>query len=92
LKLVSVLRPIIPVLLSLVPMLLTAHWLNFYWPAASLLELALQCMVAGAIFLAVACMVVIRPEERRRVFRRIAEWNSQRRLKQIPAPFAARRD
>ena len=84
LKLVSVLRPIIPVLLSLVPMFLTAHWLNLYWPVNSLLALALQCMVAGVIFLAVACMVVIRSDERRRVFGRIADWNSQRRLKQCP--------
>ena len=92
LKLVSVLRPIIPVLLSLVPMFLTAHWLNLYWPANSLLALALQCMVAGVIFLAVACMVVIRSDERRRVFGMIADWNSQRRLKHVPAPVAARQD
>jgi O-antigen/teichoic acid export membrane protein len=92
LKLSSVLRPIIPVLLSLVPMFLSAHWLKLYWPATSLLALALQCMVAGVIFLAVACMVVIRSDERRRVIRRIADWSSQRRLKRLPAPVAAQHD
>ena len=89
-KLASVLRPLIPVLLSLVPMFLTAHWLNLYWPVSSLLALAVQCVVAGVIFLAVACMVVIRSDERRRVIGRITDWNSQRRLKHIPAP--ARQD
>jgi hypothetical protein len=91
-KLVSVLRPIIPVLLSLLPMFLTAHWLNLYWPANSLIALALQCMVAGVIFLAVACMVVIRPDERRRATAMITEWNAQRRLKHVPSPAAARQD
>jgi len=92
LSLGSVLRPIIPVLLSLVPMFLTAHWLNLYWPANSLLALVLQCMVAGVIFLAVACMVVMRSDERRRVFGIIADWNSQRRLKHVPAPAPSRQD
>jgi len=86
LKFVSVLRPIIPVLLSLVPMFLTAHWLDLYWPANSLLALALQCVIAGIVFLAVACMVVIRSDERRRVIGRIADWNSQRSLRHVPAP------
>jgi len=91
-KLASVLRPLIPVLLSLVPMFLTAHWLNLYWPVSSLLALAVQCVVAGVIFLAVACMVVIRSDERRRVIGRITDWNSQRRLKNVPAPATARAD
>jgi len=73
-------------------MFLTAHWLNLYWPANSLLALLLQCVVAGIIFLVVACRVVIRSDERRQVTGRIAEWNSQRRLKHVPAPAAARQD
>jgi len=90
LKLVSVLGPIIPVLLSLVPMFLTAHWLNVYWSVNSLLALALQCVVAGIVYLVVACLVVIRSDERRQVIGRIADWNSQRSLKHVPAP--ARQD
>ena len=92
LKLFSVLRPIIPVLLSLLPMFLTAHWLNVHWTANSLLVLALQCMVAGVIFLVVACMVVIRSDERRKVIDRIADWNTQRRLKQVSTTVAARQE
>jgi O-antigen/teichoic acid export membrane protein len=91
-KLVSVLLPITPVLVSLVPMLLTAHWLNVYWPINSLVMLAIQCVAAGIIFLAVACMVVISSDERRRVIGRIADWNLQRRLKHEPPPVTARQD
>jgi len=69
-----------------VPMFLTAHWLDLYWPANSLLALALQCVIAGIVFLAVACMVVVRSDERRRVIGRIADWNSQRSLRHVPAP------
>ena len=91
-KLVSILRPLIPVLLSLLPMFLAAYWLNLYWPVNSLLALALQCVAAALIFLAVACMVVIRSDERRRVIGKLADWNSQRSLKHVPAPAPSRQD
>jgi O-antigen/teichoic acid export membrane protein len=90
--LTSVLLPILPVFLSLTPMVLAAHWLNLHWPISSLPVLALQCVVAGIIFLAVASMVVISKDERRRVIRGLTGLYSKRSKKRMPAPVAARQE
>jgi hypothetical protein len=73
-------------------MVLAAHWLNLHWPISSLPVLALQCVVAGIIFLAVASMVVISKDERRRVIRGLTGLYSKRSKKRMPAPVAARQE
>jgi O-antigen/teichoic acid export membrane protein len=82
-KLASVLLPILPVFLSLAPMLAAAHWLTSLWPVSSLPVLVLHCVAAGVIYLAFAFVVVIRSNERHHVFQRITairaenQWSSQ---------------
>jgi O-antigen/teichoic acid export membrane protein len=84
--LAQVLRPITPVLLSLLPMFLAAHWLSLKWPIVSLLALVLQCAAAAVIYLAVAAVAVIRPGERRWVIGKLGDWHSRHALKGLLPP------
>jgi len=50
----TVLRGVTPVLLSAVPMLMVAGWLDSYWPVSSFADLALQGIIATFCY---ACLV-----------------------------------
>ena len=50
----TVLRGVTPVLLSAVPMLMVAGWLDSYWPVSSFADLALQGIIAAFCY---ACLV-----------------------------------
>lgn len=85
-KLTQVLRPIAPVCLSLTPMFLAAYWFSLKWPVISLFALMLQCMAAAVIYLAVAGLTVVRPDERRWLMGKFAEWYSRYALKDLSPP------
>jgi hypothetical protein len=56
----SVLRPLVPVIISLASMLSVAHWLQREWAVDSLPVLFLQCLLAGCLYLVFAVLIVIK--------------------------------
>jgi O-antigen/teichoic acid export membrane protein len=64
LKVGSVLRGLIPVIGSAIPMLLVAAWLVSQWAITSLLDILLQGIIAALVFASVAIFTSVRRDER----------------------------
>lgn len=82
-SLFSVLRPIVPVFVSLAPMVFAAHWMQREWMIDSLSTLFVQCLLAGSLYLVFAGMIVIRNKERRLFLDRLTHWKSQRSARRL---------
>ena len=77
-SLLSVLRPILPVVVSLAPMVFAAQWLQSEWAVDSLLVLIVQCLLAGSVYLLSAGLVVIRRDEWRLVMKKLRALRSSK--------------
>jgi O-antigen/teichoic acid export membrane protein len=64
LKVGSVLRGLIPVIGSAIPMLLVAGWLASQWAVTGLVDILLQSIIAALVFAAVAVFTSVRRVER----------------------------
>ncbi len=76
----TVLRGVIPVLLSAVPMLMVADWMDSYWPVSSFTDLVLQGIVAVFCYACLVSFTGIRRPERTRVIRRLERFLQTRSL------------
>lgn len=76
----TVLRGVIPVLLSAVPMLMVADWMDSYWPVSSFTDLALQGIVAVFCYACLVSFTGIRRPERTRVIRILERFLQTRSL------------
>ena len=64
-----------------VPMILLAKFLYTHYPAENLMELALQCVVAGMAFLAAYFVIGLRSYEKRKIMRLLQSAISALRLR-----------
>ena len=77
----KVVRNIIPAIACAVPMILLAKFLYTHYPAENLMELALQCVVAGMAFLAAYFVIGLRSYEKRKIMRLLQSAISALRLR-----------
>jgi O-antigen/teichoic acid export membrane protein len=72
----SVLRVLIPVVGSAIPMLLVAEWLDSQWVVTGLVDILLQSIIAALVFAAVAVFTSVRRFER--------NWAINRLISMLP--------
>jgi len=77
----AVLRNLLPAFASMVPMLVCAYLLHTYFTADTLLQLAMQCSIAGVTYLAFYYVIGLRTHERSEITRLISSFMPDSRLR-----------